>query len=311
MKPRDPSANEQADLTMTAATDVVPRNLINRALLRPLLFSQVMALVWWLVALWIRERESLVWHDQVNIFRASVQAIADPYTVSGFVHAPWVTLLIAPFSWLPLEISTLLQSGLLFGLITLVVFKFGGDWKVVVIALTSFVALDAVLEMNVDWCVIIGLVVPVEYSAPFLLIKPQLALGYYFSTPREKWLRTGIIAVITLVVSLVIWGNYIARIISLVPTLSIGRSFNIAPLHLLPWPISLAIGLVLAYLAFRRRDPPLGIIAWFFFTPYVSFYSLVLLLAMVAIRFRLLAIIITASLWVIYGGVVFSGLLQR
>ncbi len=296
---------------MTTMTDPIPRKLINRALLRPLLFSQAMALVWWLVALWIRERESLVWHDQVFIFRASVQAMADPYTVSGFVHAPWVTLLIAPFSWLPLEISTLLQSGLLFGLIAIAVFKFGGDWKATAIALTSFVALDAVLEMNVDWCVIVGLVVPVEYSAPFLLIKPQLALGYYFGVRPHRWLRTAIIGGLILLIAFVIWGNFVAKIIALVPSFSIGRDFNIAPLNLLPWPISLAIGLALAYMAFRRRDPPLGIIAWFFFTPYVSFYSLVLLLAMIAIRFRLLAIIISVSLWVIYGGVVFLGLLQR
>ena len=203
------------------------------------------------------------------------------------------------------------QSCLLFGLITLVIFKFGGDRRAVVLTLTSFIALDAVLEMNVDWCVLIGLLVPVQYSLPFLLIKPQLAMGYYFGIAPRRWLPAALVGAVVVGISFLIWGLWFQKIAAAVPSVSIGRTFNIAPLNLMPWPISIAIGLALAYLAYRRQDPAIGIIAWLFFTPYIALYALLLLFGIIAIRLRKLALIIYFSTWIIYGGLFVIGILTN
>ncbi len=283
----------------------------NRPVVRALVFSQVMALVFWAMALWVRGLGVLVWYDQAAFFLPSVSAFTNPYQFGGFVHIPWVVVLLAPFSLLPLELATLLQSCLLFGLITLVIFKFGGDMRAVVLTLTSFVAMDAIIEMNVDWGVIIGLLVPVQYSLPFLLIKPQLALGYYFGVPPRRWLPTILVGAVVVALSFLIWGFWFQKIAAAVPTVSIERSFNIAPLHLLPWPVSIAIGVVLAYLAYKRQDPAIGIIAWFFFTPYIAFYALLLLFGIIAVRLQKLALIIHICTWIVYGGVVVLSLLNR
>lgn len=213
------------------------------------------------------------------------------------MHTPWIIPLLAPFALLPLAVSVLIQAGLYFALITVIIFKFKGGRIAVILTLTSFIALNAVLELNVDWFVLIGLIVPVTWSGPFLLLKPQLALGYYFGVPPREWIKIGGVSAVVVVISIVIWGFWFLEIAQRVPTLSIAQTFNIAPSkHLTPL-VSWAIGGVIAGLAFRRQDPPLGIIAWFFFTPYIAPYSLVLLMAILATRLRVLAFAVWIATW--------------
>jgi len=283
----------------------------NRPLVKSLVFAQMMALVWWLAALWLRGMGVDAWHDQIYTFRETVHSMANPYAIVGFVNVPWIVPIIAPFALLPVELSMLIQSCLMFAILTLVIFRFKGDFWVVVWTLTSFMSLDSVLEMNVDWIVMIGLLVPVIYSAPFLLIKPQLVPGYYFAVPPKKWLLIAAFTLLVVLLSFVFWGFWIPDMIAGIRSNSMGRFFNIAPINLMPWPISVAIGGVMAYFAFRRRDEVLGIIAGFFFVPYFAPYSMPLLFAMVAIKARRLAIIIFFSMWIIYGGAVLMGILQR
>ncbi len=283
----------------------------NRPLVKSLVFAQIMALIWWLVALWLRGLGIVMWFDQMTVFRPAAQNALHPYTVPRFFNTPWVAPILAPFSWLPLELSTLLQAALLLSVLTLVIFRFGGDFWVVVLTLTSYMCLDSILQLNVEWVAMIGLLLPVTYSAPFLAIKPQLALGYYFGVHPKKWLPIGIVGAVTLLISLIIWGFWIPIMLGSTQLSKDARYFNIAPINLLPWPVAVAIGLFLAYRAFRRQDEALGILAGFFFVPYFAPYSLPLIFAIVAIKARRLAIIIYFSMWVIYGGAILSGILQR
>jgi hypothetical protein len=267
-----------------------------------LIFSQIMAVIWWIVAQIMRDQGAIVWYDQQHIFRRSVGFLLDPYSVGGFVHTPWIIPLLAPFSLFPLALSVLIQSGLYFALITAIIFKFKGDRWAVILTLTSFIALNAVLELNVDWFVLIGLVIPVAWSGPFLLLKPQLALGYYLGVPPREWLKIGMVTAVVVAISILIWGFWFFEIAQRVPTLSIAQTFNIAPSKhftpLISWPI----GALIAWQAFRRQDPPLGVIAWFFFTPYIAPYSLVLLMAILAIRFRVVGV----AVWIATWGVLFA-----
>jgi hypothetical protein len=277
---------------------------ISPQLAKALWISQGFALLWWLVTLWLRSQEVIVWNDQVISFRAAVAQFSDPFAVPTYVNPPWVLILFAPFSLPPLAISALIQTGLYFAILTAIIFKFGGGLRVVIVTLSSYVALDAVLQLNVEWIVLIGLLVPVAYSGPFLLIKPQLALGYYFAFRPRDWLRAGLYTLPVLLLSLLVWGWWPLEMLEKSGSAIVGRMFNIAPLHLLPWFVSLALGAGLALYAYRRRDPVTGILAWLFFTPYIALYSLPLALAMVAIRWPLLAVIINLSMWLIYGGAI-------
>jgi hypothetical protein len=75
----------------------------------------------------------------------------------------------------------------------------------------------------------------------------------------------------------------------------------------MPWPIAVGIGLVLAWWAFRRRDPILSILAWMFFIPYIAPVSLLLPFALVNVRWPRLGLLLNALISLIYGGVVVAG----
>lgn len=266
------------------------------------------ALVWWAVALGLSAIEPRIWGDQVHIFRAAVAQPDTPYAVWGFVHAPWTVVLFAPFTLPPLAIATLLQTLLYFALITGLVGQYLPDaahrqrrWLALVLALTSFFAFDAAAEMNVDWMVCIGLLVPVRYSSLFLMIKPQLAFGYYLGVPVKAWPKVALVGAVVLAASVLVWGLWPLTILEKVPRTSIGQSFNAAPQVLLPSALAWALGGLLAFFAFRRKDTLLGVLAGLFMVPYIASYSLLLPFTLLAIRVPKAALVVSLSVWLMFG----------
>jgi hypothetical protein len=71
---------------------------------------------------------------------------------------------------------------------------------------------------------------------------------------------------------------------------------------LMPPLLSIAIGLVLGWFAVRRQDSALGIVAWLFLVPYIAFYSLLLHFALLSARHWRIALLVSALIWLIYGG---------
>src|SRR5512143_2537835 len=131
---------------------------ISPELRRALIVSQGLALFWWLVTLWFGPAVHIVtWFDQSITFMQLPGHLADPYQVPRFVGVPWTGILLLPFGWLPLPLSVLIQLCLYFALLTGVIYKLGGNRRAVLIALASFVAFNATVEMNLDWLVCIGL----------------------------------------------------------------------------------------------------------------------------------------------------------
>jgi hypothetical protein len=63
--------------------------------------------------------------------------------------------------------------------------------------------------------------------------------------------------------------------------------------------VSIIIGIILAVWAFRRKDVPLGVLSWIFFTPYLAAYSLPLMLGMLATKWFRLALIFTIAYWLV------------
>lgn len=285
-------------------------------LLRALAISQVMALVWWGAAFALRLANIgvPVWYDQSITF-SNTTNLLNPYTVKTFLYPPWAALFFFPNSIPPLPVSTLIQSCLYFAILTLVVFKYGGGQKAILIAFSSFVAFDAILELNIEWIVCIGLLVPAAFSGPFLVIKPQIALGVWLSCTWRELLHALIVLLVVILVSFVIWGAWPETMLDGIRKYTLGSNaysqFNLAPISWLSLPVSVLIGIVLSWRAFRKRDPVLSILAWLFFVPYITFYSLLLPMALGALRWPRIALIVSAVIWLVYGGTLAIGLLQR
>jgi hypothetical protein len=273
-------------------------------LARALVVSQVLALAWWLAAAWLRTLDVIpVWYDQRVTFTQLLFHIRDPYAIPIFIQPPWAAVVMAPFGLLPLPLSVLVQLGLYFALLTGLIFKFGGDLRSVLIALTSFMAFDNGLELSMDWVICLGLLLPAVWSGPLLLLKPQLALGAWFALRGRTLTRTLLVALVTLLVSFVFWPRWPLQMLLSLQVNMARQVVSIAPLALMPPVLSLAIGLGLAVYAHRRRDPAWGLLAWLFCVPYLTLYNLLLLFSVLAARNRRLALLLSAVLWCVYGGV--------
>lgn len=268
-----------------------------------LIASQVLALFWWGVGIILRELGVFVWADQEVFFRPVVDNFFNPYNVR-VVMPPWMVVFLAPFRFVPLLVSTLLQTALLFTVLSAVIFKFGGRLSTVLLVLTSYVTMDAVIQMNLEWAVLLGLLVPLRWSAPMLAIKPHIAFGYYFGFPWRRWVPVAIVGVVFVLISLLVWRlwplDYIET--SRVAAQHVERVYNAAPYSWMTPFVSVPIGIALAIWAYRRQDPLLGIMSGVFITPYIAFYSLVIPFAMLAIRLPKIALVISVIIWVIIGG---------
>lgn len=269
-----------------------------------------LAALWWAVALAIRARDLIpVWHDQQTTFTQLVHHLRAPYDTVGFVNVPWAALLLAPFGLIPLELSTLLQTILYFLCLTLLIKRIGGSRKHVLLALTSFVALDATLELNVDWLIALGILLPVVWSGPFLIVKPQVALGVYAGAKLRQLVLAALVVGVVLALSLLVWGWWPPQMFDSIARHSLNRPFNLAPVALMPALLSYAIGLAIGIRAVQKRDAVLGLYAWLFFVPYITLYSLLIPYAFACVRWPRVALIIHIATWVFYGGVLLLGLL--
>jgi hypothetical protein len=277
------------------------RRLVSGELGRALLVSQALALGWWLVAVWLRGLDRIpVWYDQQTTFTQMHLHLANPYEIN-FPNPPWTAVLLIPFGLLPLPLSLLVQLGLYFAILTAITFKYKGSFWSALLALTSFIAFDSALELNIDWLACLGLLVPAAWSGPLLLIKPQVALSVWISFKRRDLVRALIVALLTFLASLVLWGDWLTRLPGYVSS-QLRWEANIAPLALLPAPVAVPISL--GWIAFRRRDPVLSILAGIFFVPYIKFYSLLLPLTLLAVRWPRLVLLVSVVMWIIYGGVI-------
>ncbi len=305
MSANDPNARSAGMYSLLAASLSSLRRFFQGDLGRALLLSQGIALIWWLAALWARGGglPIPVWYDQQRTFSPALSHLADPYTIPGFVCPPWTAPLLAPFSLLPLPLAALAQLCVYFAALTGIVFKLGGSARIALLALTSFIAFDSALELNIDWLVCLGLLVPPAWSGPLLLVKPQDAMGYWLSLDGRDLRRAILVTLATLLTSLVLWGFWPGPMMDGIRTWTLGRAYNLAPSALLPWPLAWGTGAALGIFARRRRDPVLGVLAWLFFVPYITLYSLLLPFTLAAVRWPRVAVVISAAMWLIYGGV--------
>jgi len=264
-----------------------------------LLLAVLLAFFWWGIAYYLRATDApiLIWDDQQVTFVRGFHWITRPYEIPGFVNPPWALVILFPFNIFSLPFAVLAQLIVYFVLMTLVIFKFEGDRWSVLLTFTCAIALDSGLELNIDWIVLIGLLVPQMYSAPFLMVKPQVAPGYVLSFTRQQFIRASIVGLAVLLISFLLWGFWIPDYIASAQLYQVSWLINLAPMALFGLPISLVMGVALALYAFRKRDPLLSILAGYFFVPYIAGYSLLLPFALIACRWRWVAFGISVAVW--------------
>lgn len=277
-----------------------------------LALSQLLAVWWWGWAGRLRATGWIpVWYDQGATFTQVAAHLGNPYQLPGYINPPWAVVYLLPFNFLPLPLAVLAQLCLYFAILTIIIFRRRPQLRVVLLALTTFTSFDAALQLNVDWIVCLGLLVPAAWSGPFLLVKPQVALGYWFGLSGRTLARAVIVALAVGLLALALWPAWPLSLLDAVARNGlVNQVGNLAPLRWLPAPVALGLGLSLAWQARRWRDPGLGVLAGIFFVPYLQPYSLLLHLALLATRWPRVVLVFSLTMWLVYGGVLAWGLFQ-
>lgn len=263
--------------------------------------ATAVAIVYWLIALRLGDSGSfLVWNDQEVIFLRGVEFVRNPYDVPAFFNPPWAMVTLLPFSAMPDFRLGVLGQLIVFGvLLTLLVYKFNGSGLSLFAVLSSPIAFESALELNLEWIVCMGLLVPPRFSMPLVLVKPQVAPGYFLAfTPRQLLEAGGVFAVV-LLLSIGVWGFWWEALFQTAANFRLALQINVAPMHLLSVYVSIPVGMILAIYAFRNRDATIGILAGMFFVPYFASYSLIIPLALLAVRWPYAVLIVNTAIWVI------------
>jgi len=298
-------------------------------LTRMILVAVGLAVAWWAFAyyLYLNDSPFKIWVDQEFLFLRTNQFFYTIYSPGmGYFNAPWSMLILAPFNVIPVPLAILLQMIILFVTIALIIYKFSwleltfektrnpllsqqagrarphSMWLTLLLVLTSPIALDNAVELNLEWIAIIGLIVPVRYSLIFLTVKPTIAFGYVFSFRWRQLFQAGVAVLIVLLISFLIWDFWIPDYIESAQQVP-PQSYNVtvAPVHHFGWVPSVAIGIALAAYAFLKRDGLLGVLAGFFFVPYIAGYSILVHCTLLTVRWRWVGVAFYIATWAIVG----------
>jgi hypothetical protein len=244
--------------------------------------------------------------DWRDVFRpATLEALKghSPYKIDGYFYPPWAVLPLIPFALLPEAVGRVLLI-----VVALVAFAYTADKlhasKIATIALLlSPLVLHEVLNGNIDWLAVLGIILPPWLGLFFIVIKPQMAIGVIIFWLFFAWKEGGIKKVIKTFAPVTIAYGLSMIVFGLWPFAAVNRALVIwwnASL----WPVSIPLGLTLLVTAIRKNDIRYAMGASPCLSPYVLFHSwVIVLLAIVTSTPEIVMAVIGLWILVIIRGV--------
>lgn len=225
------------------------------------------------------------WHQAFYPATRALWVGSSPYRATPEFNSPfWAVLPLGPAALLGEAggRALLFLAGLI--ALCLVGKKAGGSPVAVGLFLISPPALAILLWSQLEWIVVLALVLPVGLGLPAALVKPQTGIGWFLwrmgeLARRREWKPVVPLAVLALL-HLAFFGLTTFRAARLIDS----------PINISPWPYGLPVGAVLLALAFRRHDARWAFAAGPFLTPYVLLHSLIVLLIPLLAHPRALAV---------------------
>jgi hypothetical protein len=203
----------------------------------------------------------------------AVQALVagrSPYAGTGFVNPPWTLLPLLPFA----ADVTAGRAGLFvlsLAVYAVVAVRWGASPVALGLFLVSPTVLHTLLNGNLEWLVLLGLLLPPRWGLFLVLVKPQVGAGVAVWWVAEAWREGGwsemirIISPVTaaLATSLVVFGLW--------PLRAAGHPGQWWNASLWPWGLPLGGGL-LTY-GVWKRDVRAALAAAPFCSPYVLLHA--------------------------------------
>lgn len=204
-----------------------------------------------------------VWHGE------------SPYSISIFFAAPWASLPLIPIALLPYALGRwcLLFIGL--SAFAFTAYRLGAKPFTLCLFLLSFPVLSDIVNGNIEWMPMLGFVLPPQIGLIFVMIKPQVGIGFAIYTFVEAWRAGGIRQVARIfspliAVFLVSFALYGFWPLHLLGTLKMAQQYSATGLHynLSLWPFGLLLGLPLIVKSILDKNQRLSIASGPFLSPY-------------------------------------------
>lgn len=257
----------------------------------------------WQLALAAPEPLGIDWRLTYRPAALALMSGANPYDPAvapeaPFFAAPWGLLPLLPFAFLPAEIGRgfIMFGGLL--VFAAVAYRLGASPGAMALFLLSPPVVHCIVNANIEWIPLAGLVLPPPVGLFFLAVKPQtgFAVGVFWlfeawragGPRRVLWTFTPVTA--ALLLSFALYGLWPLRLGS---ALTFGHAFNASL-----WPLSIPVGLALLVTAVQRRRVEWAMPASPCLSPYVLFHAWSVAVAAL-IRQPLQLLVAVASLWVV------------
>lgn len=237
--------------------------------------------------------------DWTNTFRPAALMLLEgrsPFDVPTYYNPPWTAIILLPLAILPDPVG----RGVLF-VVTLAGFalvarRMEADRVALVAFLLAPSVIHCLLTGNLDGIALLGLVIPPQWGALLLAIKPQVGgIVILFWTIRawkdsgwKESARTLLPLVITGLLSLAIFGLWPLR-----PRPPLVSNTSL-------WPMTIPVGLGLIVAAVKRMKIGYAMGAGPCLTPYLSFQSWTIALAAV-LRDRTVTVAAVVGMWVMVG----------
>lgn len=230
-------------------------------------------------AFWLVTDEEWLGRDLTRYFGPAVRVALSgdsPYSrnpdwTEPTATPPWIIPIALPFAFLPSRLARaawLATSLLVYGY---VLWKLKAAPLGAAFFMLSPMILESITAGQLEWLVLLGLVIPRPIGMILLALKPQMGalLGLYWTI--DAWREGGIWAAVRLVapftgillLSFVLYGLW--------PINSAGTTLAVEPSVL--WPYGLPIAVAALITAIRRREEAWAGAAGPLIAPYVKFHS--------------------------------------
>lgn len=236
--------------------------------------------------------------DWIMAFRPAIMEMfagRSPFSVPGFLHPPWMLVLMAPFALLPfpLDVIAIVAVGAAAYVFTLR--KLGASWFIVALFMLTPQLWWSLMLGNSEWLIALGFVLPVPVGLIFVSIKPQASIALAVFWLVEAWRSGGWRKTLTVsapvsaltLASFALYGFWLGKFSN-----NVDLSYNVAS-----FPSLIPVGLVLLVKAIRDRKQGLSLTASPFFAPYVNMSSLPLA-AMGLLPHEVYSVLAVVGLWV-------------
>lgn len=194
-----------------------------------------------------------------------------PYENPGYRYPPWAILPLLPMVLFP----TVIAHGLMIAVTVLILFFIAWRAKAPPLAVIAFLLSPTVVGLllvnNIDPFAMLGMFLPPTWGLFLLVIKPQVGFGVILYFLYFTWKKDGFWGVIRTFAPVTIAYFTFVSLFPIWVTRMLENPSNSWNRSLFPYLIPL--GILLMWLAIRRKNIYFALAATAFFTPYMTFYS--------------------------------------